>query len=226
MDNEREIYKLWREYLKRTDEYKKFKNRSNGEEPIGFFDLLGEVYTRSFNVWWELRRQQGGHGIVSDYADLIEKDFDNCIESFKASHEGREPSLQEVKEYFCKFLKQSAWFSYLRVSITEDKTAIKEELDKIIDSCREKPNVKNLTEIVRKYSLTPDRKHIRLDVLKTCLEVYDFKMQGLKSKDIIKKHDPNIDCKHESMQRRYRMHFERAKKIIKNVKHGLFPGKY
>lgn len=252
MEKEKEVYRLWWECLKRNPDYKEFcewvrKRRINKELPIPdkfrkenhgghtpaeamcFFTFY-DVHANSFDEWWELHEQRkmlnNPHPVVSDYAELIEREFDNCIESFKASHEGREPSLQEFKEDFCQSLKRTAWFSFFKVSITEDKSVIKKELDKMINSCKEKPHVKALIETRRNSYLKQDGKHVRIDELKTYLEVYDLKTQGLKPKDIIKKHNPNLDYKYESMQRLYRRYFEKAKKIIANVKHGLFPGKY
>lgn len=255
MKKGKEIYKLWWEYLKRSDDYKefcewmrkkrinnkipvpdKFKKDSKGNAPKELINFLTfhDIHAFSFDEWWEIHKERLDykktyHNLlkpIEDYANFIEGDFDDCIESFKR-YEGREPSLKEFKKYFCQLLKQrSSMFSYFMVTITEDKSVLKNEFNKIISSQRKKPYVKSSISIKRNSYPRRDEKHIRIDELKKYLDVYDLRQQKLKPKEIIKRINSNDDPDDLDIQRAYRDHFQKAKKIIKFVERGIFPGWY
>lgn len=65
-------------------------------------------------------------------------------------------------------------------------------------------------------------KRLRVGELKRYLEVYDYKKQGLKWNDIIKR----LDISRSYPVRESMRDNQHAKKIIENVEQGIFPGKY
>ena len=66
---------------------------------------------------------------------------------------------------------------------------------------------------------------IRYDELQRYLKIYDLKKTGMKWPDIFKKTYPNKEW-NELNRRSIRTEYDKAKKIVKNVENGNFPGKY
>lgn len=61
--------------------------------------------------------------------------------------------------------------------------------------------------------------------LQRYLKIYDLKKTGMKWPDIFKKTYPNKEW-NELNRRSIRTEYEKARKIVKNVEKGDFPGKY
>ena len=96
MEKEAWRYKLWREYLKRSDTYKIFcewmgefqkdiktpRPKEFTNKMDGIFAMFGDVHKEPFNQWWETHKKifrcfeyEG----INDYSKFIEGDIEDCV---------------------------------------------------------------------------------------------------------------------------------------------------
>jgi polyribonucleotide nucleotidyltransferase len=123
-------------------------------------------------------------------------------------------------------MKNVRWL-YLRVNIlgvsdTEIATQIK-------DITRKKKQSSPIKEHLRALSLYDDPNGIKTAALKKYLKVYDLKKGGKSIKEIIEDIGNASEKKQSNdlnIQREYKRHFQKAKKIIANIERMDFPGKY
>lgn len=239
MKDKKEFYRLWYEYLKRSDRYKefcewtrakrkdkslsppeKFKKKEDGSAPKEVFIFLEfrDVFVNSFEEWWkfhkdrmEYRKIHSSPKGIEYYNEVIERDFDYCINSFK-NHEGRELSLQEFKEAFLKRMEQdSHYFIYLMVNV--NGVSIK-ELEKQFQDILKDQRAKRVLY----------RQRIQAKPLERYLQVYDLKKHGLKWRDIANKVQSGSTGAFDNVKRALQNDFDQAEMIIKNVEKGIFPG--
>lgn len=239
----RKYYQLYYEYLKRSEDYKRFcrwmreegkdlnkavpkqyRKDKHGFVPkiVSVFMMFNDVHVFSFDEWWDY--SEGFQGVADwryensmlHYTDtLLEHELDNCINSFR-KFEGREPSLEEFKQYFLQTQKNKygaeAYRDRLLLFIAP--SSLKTEM-----------LVKRFREIISKYK-KGKRTKIAWDELGKYLLVYDLKKKGLKWKEIIKQIEPHKSIDDDSVRRHFLMYNKKAKQIIANVETGRFPGKY
>jgi len=213
MNDQKEFYRLWFEYLRRSDDYKEFcewyraslKDESlplpgkfitlpPGANPyIMLLSTFSDVYSTSFDEWWERQkvrleqvfknREPGPVGEPS-----LEDDLDRCIDAFKQS-EGREPSANELKTNFLQFLKRKSDETLLlSVDMTYEPKAIKDGFDKWLKSNGVKKKIADAKPWkwlkANRYK-KPTRKG-GFHMLQKYLEVYDLweeKVQNKKTGD-------------------------------------------
>jgi hypothetical protein len=165
-DNEREIWRLRWEYLKRSKLYKAYCEwmREKREKPdppmpeslrtevdkeqkepedLGLLNFsewnfahFGDVHNTSFEDWWQSRDEEED---VSDYSQLVEDDFDMCVKHFKVQNNGREPSLEEFRSHFVRRFKTSFSYVYLKVHATNTVTNLKEQFGEIVKERQKHP---------------------------------------------------------------------------------------
>jgi hypothetical protein len=251
MSRDKEVYRLWFEYLKRSPDYKEFcdlvRQWEAGREtkcPEKFkkFGRLyldfGNVHDMPFKDWWEWKSARiGGDRVpapVENYLEgwaSVERDLDGCIQSFKR-FEGREPSADELKRYFmqtlqCMVDKQSILF--LRVDLSNKPADLMQSFKDLLRS----PSVKkNIQEGKRSREFTGKP---RLDELQKYLDVYDLWIERVKNRKpgdpggwdtIIKHFEPRRKGDQGNIRREYFRYKQIAMKIIGNVEKGVFPGTY
>jgi hypothetical protein len=258
LDREKELFRLWIEYLKRSPDYKEFcewmaKKRKNpkllppikfhkdpktGSSPkeISNYFSFGPVHDPrwSFDDWWidhkkklTYRKNYSIPRAVENYLEFIEKDIDSCVESFKR-RKGRKPTLQKFRDYFLKRLNTETHFSFFMINNAESKEIIEAEFKKMLKERKRDPLIKG-HELSCKRRYLPSTNYVRMDELRRHLRIYDKKIkEGLKIDEIIKTDEyyRTRKEKDEIARRLVYMDVTKAKKIIENVEHGIFPGKY
>jgi hypothetical protein len=138
MDDQKETYRLWFEYLRRNDDYRefcewyrehqkdkslplpgKFKARlSQGLDPyMMLISTFSDVYNTSFDEWWERQKvrlkrifKNRERGPIEDYmvGEPSLEDDLNHCIDAFKQSEGREPSANELKTNFLQFLKRKS----------------------------------------------------------------------------------------------------------------------
>lgn len=249
MKNEKEYYRLWWEYLKRSDSYQRFCNWFRERKKDPNFPLPEEfkktkngvahfvAHYRSFvsadcgdftfEDWWKWKKEAiekdkdwRRKNLVHDFCTFIEKDIHSFINDFKREN-GREPTLLEYRDSFKDFQKNSALNThYLIIEIMFDKPKeLLRELEKILkEKIKTKSNKRYFDELRRYLAVydlwkETDEKGKKLFTMKAIIKKLGDKSQKAKAGDI-------------NVQRAFRSDLAKAKKIIKNVESGIFPGKY
>lgn len=253
----KEVYRLWVEYLKRSEDYKVFcqwmvKRRKNPNLPVPIkfqknkdrsapkelFNYLtfGNIYDSAypFDEWWEYHKEKLNYmkthkspKAIEDFTEHIGRYIDIATDSFKRHH-GKEPSLQELKEWLTEHIMKKIFDNslYLMIDITDE--TVEKQFTRLVKERRKYPHIRAF-DLVRRKNKIPTLKYETIDELKTYLDIYKLREQGLGPKEVIKKHNPKYketDKGYDSLERLYRMYFQKAKRIIKNVERGFFPGKY
>ena len=248
MEKEKWRYKLWREYLKRSDTYKKYcewvrefqkdfktsRPKELTNKMDGIFVMFGDVHKEPFNKWWESRKKiircleyEG----INDYSKFIEGDIEDCVSDFQ-SKKGKEPTLQEFKEHFSARMRNDKDIVYLCIAVGgRQKKGLATQFDKIITEIinkrRQEPYEinyrRNLTTVLGAKSKDD---YMRKDELKRYLKAYDLKKKNVKLLSIADKLKICTRGNNETRQREVLRDIQKAKQIIKNAEEGLFPYKY
>ena len=136
------------------------------------------------------------------------------MEKFKKMH-GREPSILEIKADLLYLIKSSG-LTYLRVNLSAGKQEdLKNKFSEI---------PKEQKKLIKKIPFLIPNPGIRLEELERYLRVFDYRKDGLKWDKIV-----SIESHSEKAlnnERALKRDLQYAKKIIKNVENGVFPGKY
>lgn len=149
-DCDKNLYRLWWEYLKRSDRYKKYiaweekveqdKQLSIPKELMSYHDSLwwtarnfGNVHKNKFTQWWKdeqnnklpcpitLTFRENNLRIV-DYREVIDRDIKKIYRKFKKEI-GREPSINELTHNIKMYMnKKSAERLYLLINFQFDAT--------------------------------------------------------------------------------------------------------
>jgi hypothetical protein len=248
MEKEKEYWRLWWEYLKRSERYRVFYEKVREREKRGFsapesftevdedlaegnkrlsYGLLanylefGDIHNTTFEDWFRFRSTAQS---VKDYGHLFAIDLDDYVQGFKGVH-GQKPSLQELKRHFVKLFRQPPYV-HIRVNIAGDTiTNLKGQFGQIVKERKEQiAGIKPYGMMFRRRST-----RIRPKELERYLEVYDLKQNGLTIAQIVQKMEKTTEedyIKDDDIQRTYKRDLQKAKKIIKNVELFRFPGDY
>jgi len=199
----------------------------------------------TFDKWWEYRKSRADskkdrYVGIRDYSEMAEDHIDHCIDNLKEIY-GREPSLQEFKDYFVGYIRQDEFSIYLWVSpqghTTED---LQKKLGEIVGKRRKDLNLKNYDMSKRAFE---EPNYIlssgEIKALSRYLEIYKLRSQGLIWKEVFIQHlSPSKlkeyqegskevkDDMFEEVRTDLHRDYRRAKKILYNVTQGIFPGDY
>jgi hypothetical protein len=149
-------------------------------------------------------------------------------EAMNSLIENKNLSFLDVSKININIMKSDIYNRYIQIRIDPNLTA-KEISDKVyafIKAEREKEDFKKAEDYFYRYKIpTPP---IFYEELKRYLKVYDLKTQEnpkLTNREIGKVVYPKKKWD-EQLERSLLTEFNKAKKILKNVKEGFFPGKY
>lgn len=235
--NLKETYKLWVEYLKRSEDYKtvcQYVAQNKGqlslaplpdglkgkERLVTTYLFFGDVYTKalddiifSIEMWKEIFSTDSSP--IMDYSDLVESEIDRIVRIFKKSNK-REPNINELKNVFSLSLKKSGAI-YLKVEIS---VATREQLEKRFSKIltEQKKQLKKIP------SLSPPG--TSLEELELFLRVFDYRKERLDWDKILSIEPHSKKANFENTKRTFKRYLQYAKRIIKNVEKGIFPGEY
>ena len=232
----KEIYTLWIEYLKRSRQYIsvcEHVDRNNSFLPLDSFpDELKDIKTlvTNYMIFGDIHKQTLEETLfkidmwkevfsslsspVEDYSKRVEEDMNRLIRTFKNRH-GREPNLDEFISDFLNFMRDCS-FAYLRLNLSGAKTdALKKGVALFL---------KERKKYIKKIpSLLPST-GIRVEELTRYLKIYDHRENGRAWKAIME--DEAFGQKGDDILRGLKRDVHKAKKIIRNVEKGVFPGNY
>lgn len=247
-----EAYKLWWEYLKRSEPYKLYcLSRYSLSLPYFDYELFeletiknlpddallralylkftydkfGDVHKSSFNDWWEKRQSDEA---VEDLSEIYKKEFFSYLKYLK--HFRKQPvTHEEIYEMLRDFLKSYPFGDYIFLKINA--------------SAKDK----DIRDAVSKAVKTRKKKHtVQLDALKKYLLVYDGRKAGKSDGEIASEVFERVETSTEIsyMEPRkdqrgakeplapkqvsdyLRDYNKFAERIIKNVEMGNFPGEF
>lgn len=240
--DDEQIYELWIEYLRRSEDYKilcEYVNKNGflslgatpeslkGKEflPVTYL-FFGDIYKQSFketfskiSTWLETFSSLSSS--VENYSNLIESDVEQLISNLKRTNK-REPNIYELKNVIVQFIKNSSTL-YLKVELSN--TTMKNIKKRITEILKERKKI-----IKTIPSLMPNQ-NIRLEELERYLRIFDYRKDGLDYDKILsiephRKTTKNHENAEDYAKRAFKRDLQYAKKIIKNVEKGLFPGEY
>jgi hypothetical protein len=215
IDNkEKDIIKLWWEYLKRSERYREFCKWWNQKEKSPLPDSLnkyhqglwntymnfGDVHSQSFEEWWRSELDnplpvlikpyyaEFGKNMI-DYRSVIEKDIYKIHRKFKKKL-GREPNIKELihnLKLYMAFWKRERL--YLLVEFQHaSKIEIVEEFHDFLSDRKKDPTVKEASKSIRgsKGITTIIKKPTTTDELERYLRAYDYRKDGRNYSEIAK----------------------------------------
>lgn len=247
----RDAYRLWWEYLKRSEAYNDYCRLKRTREASSLLDqlykddvqkvaaleltytVLGDVHQVSFEEWWDrisdyIQYLQGSPEPIWDYKEIVERDMADCTQSFQKEY-GCEPSLLEFKQYFTSRMATLRPATlYLLVDVTAAPTkSIRGTFAKVLKEAKGDPTAKVFERIRKRFLKPSDRLH--LDEVSLYLKAYDLRKEGLKIGEIIKKignESQRENYMDEGVKRSFYRYLDKAERIISNVESGYFPGRY
>ena len=232
-----EVYRLWWEYLKRSEKYKEFC-KNYGELGEDFFSasyevflnyliFFGNIFEKSFDDWCnEPRRRNGSLPGSRPVLDLRDKESYSSL-YFKSliNWDSDSQSLPNQKQIW-EIINHETQYIFLAVPVVgrEDMKMIAKQIKRLRDIYKKTTNVKEADNGLRKFRMTSTR--LTSNELKYYLKVYDYRKKGLSMAEVIKEMAPGENCKDMDVQDKFYRFQRYAIKIIKNVEKGTFPGKY
>jgi hypothetical protein len=244
-DSRKRTYELWFEFLLLSKNYKDFCEwkRTKGKkasyelpEKFNKLDIIlpftigyhnfGDIYKVPFNKWWEIKKsffltRKLSRSVVKF---TVGTEIENAIESFKLA-EGRNPSLNEFKEYFIG-LMDSPKRVILSVTLKRAETVqdLGLQFDKLIRRLEPKFRSNNWPWEWKFPTTTK-----RLEEIQRYLDVYKlYCLQGRSPSEIasqMKHYSEHVSSSREK-RRMIQSDIRNAERIIRNVEKGIFPGKY
>jgi hypothetical protein len=231
----KELFKLWIEYLRRSDSYRQLcefaktvdfvlpsflpERLKDKKELIDYYDALGDIFNSSFEELWARRQDyvsilDQANSSVKNWASLVEKDFDKCVSLFRKRH-GKDPTLSQFKAMFLAMIRGSDGL-YLKLRFS--KTRIEQIQKKLV------PILEEYQKGASRGFLHPTS-HGRPDEIRTYLQVYDYDKK-LPMKDIIRLMHPKDNVDDPVVLGNFYAYRACANKIMENVEKGIFPGKF
>jgi hypothetical protein len=210
------LYKLWWEYLKRSERYKKYLEweqsfKSKEETPLPA-DLepyhqplwnmarhFGDVHAQSFAEWWEgeldnnlpspffpYYSEPGKR--ISDARIAMEREIDRVWRGFRRNN-GRDPKSEELIHGLKELMAQRADRRlYIVVEFLHGPTEeIIQELREVLSQKKKEPGTKKAAFEFKGAEGKPTSVEPRVDELQRYLKVYDLRKKGLTFPQIIEK---------------------------------------
>jgi len=175
---------------------------------------------------------------ISTYKDsMSDEDFESMDKGFihwdfvRKYHNLREEALHEIiKRSEHKALREiierpDLPYIYLRINADTFTTNDIKEIKRIIRRKKEDFIKRRDGRFLMHKTYFKEVGRIRNDDLQRYLKIYDLKKTGMKWQDIFKKTYPNKEW-NEDNRRSILTEYGKARKIVKNVEKGDFPGKY
>ena len=238
----KKYFKLWWEYLKRSEDYKcycfllrKQKNNSSLKLPEQLttviyhkmdyiYGLNGDIFNDTFENWYIFKKYEIDrlnkhyqNMTILKSNEFFKIDIDIVIQELTQKFK-REPTLRELQAFYKNDSSNNS--GYYVVDPYEPKV------------------IETLKELIKKTDGTPRKPIIKYDAITRYLKIYDLykKFERVKTKpgevldEVIKKFYPNFNPLYDENADTKRQMFSRdnknAKRIIKNTENEIFPGIY
>jgi hypothetical protein len=248
------IIKLWYEYLLRSRNYRNYCRAMRTIKPAGSKKnkripvIFNKIPYDTYHAWGDIhavpyrdayRRfissgpmQQGSP--IKELSQLFKTNSIDLLKIFRKKM-GRNITIGEFIKIIEQTFKRRSVL-YLKIDvINHSMTEILDHLKSIIKKRKNEQPIKKLSFYAKQNSDTT-QKILRIKDLEQYLKVYDLWFNKTKMKDIIGMigtrteieimANERHDSKYDDVLRKYKLHLQKAKKIIKNVENGFFPGDY
>ena len=259
-DERKEYYKLWYRYLKRNEDYEKFcewiqNEKTIKDEPVridlsntklglkGFaalpiFTIWRDVYTLSFEEWWELIIKNSVPFAPIQECDMwLKRAIDFVIDGLIKT-QGREPTVYELRENLVRLLERgyNGKFIYLQIDLRPgcSYSEVEKRFKKIVEPRMKKLLIKQFPN----FSQEPPSV-LKKDELDRYLFEYELHYpkqgKGLKVDEIIQKvaSEKQYGKAHWTGKENEKgihdvvnQDLKKAKRIISNTLSNVFPGQY
>jgi hypothetical protein len=243
------IVKLWYEYLLRSQNYRDYcramrtikpaSGKKNKRIPIIFkkipydtYHTWGDIFSVPYEDAYSRFIRSGPAWRGQPILELSQWFKTNAIDLLKSNRRksGRNITIAEFIKDFDETFRGGGL--YLKIDVTRFSTA--EILKALKVSIEKKKNEKRIKKLsfIEKQNFATTSKSLRIKDLEQYLRVYDLWVIKTKMKDIVRMIGTRADkvalgnVKCEDVIRKYRDYLAKAKKIIKNVESGFFPGDY
>lgn len=253
MDNERERFRLWWEYLKRSKNYilfRKYRARRRKNPEVEWpkeledynlmllgqvANLFGDIEKKDFDHWWErYEASPASEYIGYESNELLKeiitpkiKDF-NEVSRFNLSKCAISYELQMGKKptlnQFIDYYSQRPEDFTRTGEIVLSVNVVGNTLEKLTEKFKEIVSLEKKKKEVKVLESNKKKSRLRIDELERYLKVFDLKEEGLKWKEIVKIFDPSLPF--DDVRRSFLQDYSNAKKIIKNAEQFDFPGSY
>jgi hypothetical protein len=240
------IVRLWYEYLKRSQNYKDYckimrSRRSTGDLknskhnavlkkiPYDTYHAWGDIFKAPYEESRKrfLRSGPMDFGPIQELRFSFRTDAINAVKQFQKIN-GRKMTLGEFINVFDKAIKKD--FLYLKIAVTKHSTTeILDHLKTLIDKKKSEKRIRNQS-FINKQNFAIVSERLRINEIEHYLKTYDLWLpNNVIMKDIIRKIGTpaeKADFQDQNVVRKYWQYVNKAKKIIKNVERGFFPGVY
>lgn len=226
--DDRKVFSLWMEYLKRSKGYEELCNEMRGQSSLPLLPvperykgkegllvnylIFGDVYRKSFEELWFSRElwKEIGAGPTPELVSMADE-VDGHVEAYRLEH-GREPTLAELRAEISKD-------PYRYIRLNDNRVDPDSAMKAFLSLQHEFANPQE------EHPFPEPSTRIRLDELKRYLQVYDLSMQGKNWKEIAQKmrFSPSTA---PNLQMYVERDLKKARSIIKNVEKVQFPGDY
>ncbi len=210
------LYKLWWEYLKRSERFKKylaweqgFKSREETPLPAdlepyhqplwNMARTFGDVHSQAFLAWW---KEELGNTLpspffpyhsepgkrITDAGIVIEKEIDRVCRRFR-KNSGRDPKPEELIHGLKDFMiKRSDQRLYIVVEFLHGSTEeIIQEFREVLSRRKKEPGSRKAIFEFKGAEGKPTSTDPRIDELQRYLKVYDLRKKGLTISEVIEK---------------------------------------
>ncbi len=156
-----------------------------------------------------------------------------CFFALKHSKsvDGKVPTIERLRNYFPIFMKKKyLGGAFLLVNVARtSKKDLEEQFTEFIKERKQDHTMKKLERNAkRNYEVSSNtmiwKSNLRSDELKRYLEIFDLRREGFSMKQIIEMSEK--DSTDTNIVSKFHQDLKRARKIIKNVEAGSFPGNY
>jgi hypothetical protein len=207
---DKEIYRLWWEYVKRSERYKAFLEENRGKiswakalavglnEPLYFTALIfGDVHAERFEDWWErginnpmfhIKPDPAGEILcIKDASEEILSDISLVYNLFRLRNDDQEPNEYELIDAFRDRMQSLSGWGKIRIEVnlhipTEE---LVKEFRAYVSQKRKEYETREFAMQLKGIQGQPTRDKLR-DELWKYLNVYDLRMKGASYVDIVR----------------------------------------
>lgn len=249
------LYRLWWEYLKRSDRYKKYieweekveqdKQLSIPKELMSYHDSLwwtarsfGNVQKNKFSQWWKNEQANKlpcpitltfttNSLPIIDYREVIDRDIKKIYRKFKKEI-GREPSINELTHNIKIYMnEESSEQLYLLINFQFNTTDdITRLFHDILKKRKKECSTREKEMKLKGMRLKTTTEKKHYEELQRYLAIYDACKSGKTISEIAREIEDKEDDIPGDTARICRRDRAKAQKIIHNVEKGYFPGDY
>ena len=208
-----------------------------------YYCFFGDVYSESFDFFWQRAIailielnifdifRENSTPAVFPIKGMIDKEILTEIKETVISKLKREPTLDEFIDLVeAAFDESEAGLMLVAVVLSRPLYDIQTDIKEIVKEERKKQGISVTRSYYNNCLPTQPVENIDVKSHQRYLEVYDLKIvKAKKLKEVVlhfhPEMNPEIDIDWSSTERMYKADLQKARRILKNVEDGQFPGR-